>query len=314
MLQSLAVRNFQSIQKLDVELSRFTVIVGQSSSGKSALMRAIRTLVSNARGTSFITHGERTCSITAVTDHGTISLSKGSRDEYKLFPTGGDEVTFTKLGGDVPEPITEALGIVPKDPINFAGQFDMPYLLKASPSEVARILGELTNADIVFSAARESNRRRLQSSSTLKVKADDLALISEQAKGYQRLRGQLDAIATAEGYLHDAKELSRRHAELDELLRVHQDAERKRDDVARDADVTLPDLAPATAAQSRLDRLRELLVQSAQGKRTLDQARNDSIAAAGEIEALERLYLEELHRLGTCPTCGQNTGGVTHAI
>lgn len=314
MIERLSVRHFQSIEKVDLELSRLTVVVGQSSSGKSALTRALRTLTSNARGTSFIQFGERACSVIATTERGTVSLHKGARDEYTLIKPGGDQVTFTKLGGTVPEAVSDVLGIPAKDPLNYASQFDLPFLLASPPSEVARILGELTNADIVFSAARESNRRRLQASSTLKVKADDLSQISEQSKVYARLRHQVDAVATAEEHLHRAAVIENRRAELDEILRVYQDAHEKRTAAARDAETTLPDLEPAVSASQRLDHFRALLVQSAQGKRAVDQARTDSTAAAGEIDALERLYVEELHRLGTCPACGQTTGGVTHAV
>lgn len=314
MLQHLAVRNFQSLHKVDLALSRFTVIVGQSSSGKSAFIRALRALSSNVRGTSFITHGERSATITAVTDHGTVSLNKGARDEYTLIPANGEQQVFSKLGGDVPPEVSAVLGIQPKDALSFAGQFDVPFLLKSPPSEVARILGELTNADIVFSAARESNRRRLQSSSTLRVKAEDLADITARAQGYARLRGQLDAIATAEEYLQTARAVANRHAELDALLRLLQDSEQRQAAAALDADLLIPDLTPASTAQQRLDLLTTLLGASARQKRSVDDAHKAIGRAGSELEALEQEYLDTLHDLGTCPTCGQSTGGVAHIV
>lgn len=314
MLQSLSVRNFQSIHKADLTLASFTVIVGQSSSGKSAFTRALRTLVSNARGTAFITHGELACTITAVTDHGSVSLGKGTKDEYRVRSVDGTEKTFTKLGGDVPPEVTAILGIQPKDPINFAGQFDMPYMLKASPSEVARTLGELTNADIIFSASRESNRRRLQSSSALKVKVEDLSDIQERAKGYARLRSQMDELATAEVLLEDARRLATRHAGLANLVSIMQDSDLRRSAAAQDVGSTIPDLTPVNLAQSRLETLTTLLGASASQKRAVDDAREAIEGSSLEIAGLEQRYLDELHAMGTCPTCGASTGEVGQIV
>lgn len=312
MLERIAVRNFQSIHKLDVELEAFTIIVGQSSSGKSAFTRALRTLSGNARGTSFITHGERTCTISATTDLGIVSLTKGSKDEYTVIRAGGTQQAYTKLGGDVPPDVTSVLGIAPKDPINFAGQFDMPYLLRASPSEVARVLGELTNADIVFTAARESNRRRLAASGTLKVKADDLEQITEQARQYERLEAQLAAIGAAEEYLSEATYVNGRIKRLDGLLSSYQDALQRLVEAERAACVVIPDLGEVVEIQRQLDRLYHLLEASALGKRAVVQADEAISSAMGEIEAAEAAYVQALHDLGTCPTCGQDTKELGH--
>jgi DNA repair ATPase RecN len=313
MLSRVAVRHFQSLHDVEVTLDRFTVIVGASSSGKSAFTRALRTLSSNARGTSFIEHGESTATITADTDDGSIvSLSKGKVDQYTLIPREGDQLTFTKLHGEVPEKITAALGIQAKDPINYAGQFDMPYLLRASPSEVARILGELTNADIVFNAAKESNRRRLQGAGVLKVKVPELEAIEARAVQYGNLRTQLDALESAESKLLEAKEIDGRIQLLDKLSSTYSMALQRHESALETSRVQVPSAEAAQAAQDRLDALIELLRRTSSLSKTIASG----VSAVGvideEIQRLEGSYIDALHAAGKCPTCGQDTRGVAH--
>lgn len=288
--------------------------MGASSSGKSAFTRAVRTLTSNARGTSFITHGERTCTITAQTDRGIVSLSKGAKDEYTVIPKEGEQKTFTKLAGDVPEAVTELLGIPAKEALNFAGQFDMPYLLKSSPGEVARVLGELTNADIVFSAARESNRRRLQAAGTLRSKADDLEGTRQRSLSYVNLRAQLDAIATAEHWAEQADEANKKAITLADLLRRFEDALARHATLDTSTSAEIPSAAEAEQEHARLNELLTLLRATTTLKGQVEDYERAQQVAVENIELLEQEYLAELHALGTCPTCGASTKGVHHAV
>ena len=55
MITKLAVRGFQSLQNISLELGNITVIVGHSDSGKSALLRALEKASFNESGSSFLT-------------------------------------------------------------------------------------------------------------------------------------------------------------------------------------------------------------------------------------------------------------------
>ena len=210
MLQKVHIENFQSLHDVEVELDGLTVIVGPSSSGKSAFTRALRTLTSNARGDSFISHGEQTCTITAYTDKGVASISRGKKNEYTLIPSNSEKKIFTKLAGAVPEEVSEFIGIPAKDPLNYSSQFDMPYLLTASAGEVARTLGELTNVHVIFEASREANRQRLTSTQTLKTRAADLQQTRESLERFITLADQQAAAHDAQEHYTGAVELSHR--------------------------------------------------------------------------------------------------------
>ena len=352
MLTSIEIRNYQSLHSVELELSPLTVIVGPSSSGKSAFTRALRTLTSNQRGDAFITHGERTATITAQTDKGTVSLSRGAVNEYTLLPTDKPKEVFSKLNGTTPEEVTKFLGINPRDPLNYASQFDMPYLLTASAGEVARALGELTNVHVIFEAAREANRRRLTASQTLKTRTIDYAEIQNQIETYRPLKQQLAAIATAENHTRAARTLETRISKLDaqltlidtlksvvtnspavhaipdihplitlqqkvKTLAIVLTASAAATEALATAEDTLSHVIPSfsviTVAQGRLAAYQHIIQNMKAAAQELSNATTSNTAAIDSLAALEQQYTQTLIDAGTCPTCHQSTGGLhTH--
>src|SRR3954469_16106248 len=129
MLTHIAIRNFQSLRQVDLELGTFTVIVGPSSSGKSALMRAFKAVASNVRGSGMITRGQSQMAISYQTDTFTVTLERTEKAGlYRIANTHGGETNFTKLNGEVPQQVTSALRLEPVPvngtSVNFASQFD----------------------------------------------------------------------------------------------------------------------------------------------------------------------------------------------
>jgi len=258
-IHRLHVRNFQSLHDVNLELLPFTVIVGPSSSGKSALTRAIKTLTSNRRGTEWITHGERTASITAETEQGTVTLTRSrssasSDNAYTITPTGQPTLQriYAKLGGDTPEDVSRFMGIPANSNLIFAGQFDKPFLLDDSTAEVARTLGALTNVNVIFEAARESNRRKLANSVTLRDRAASLAAIKERIPGFKALRAQDDALTAAELRIEQARLLTQQIARLSQALDAVTIIDPTLPNLQRLADIVVPDETSILRAQSAL--------------------------------------------------------------
>lgn len=284
MITGIEIRNFQSLGHVELELAPLTVIVGPTSSGKSAFTRALKTLTCNARGNAFITHGERLTTITARTDKGTVTLTRGkgtSDNSYTVIPVDNPEAqrTYTKLGGETPEEVSEFLGIASKDPINYAGQFDQPYLLGegTSAGEVARVLGALTNVNVIFEGARESNRRKGAHASTLKTRAADLELIQAKLPQYRELKGQIAALDDAEQLITAATRIQRRIAQLTEAIEQLSVAESTIDRLAAQSSIEIPDEQPIIAAAAKMTAYRAALLEQ----------RNAAALVKSTAEALE---------------------------
>lgn len=289
MIEHLSIRNFQSLHHVELELAPLTVIVGPSSSGKSALTRAARVLIENQRGNSFISHGERISTITARTSHGTVTLTRGKATDdnsyvvipndpgHKLYP----QQKWTKLGGETPVEVSEFLGINPKDPIAFASQFDKPYLLDEKPPEVARVLGELTNVRVIFDAARESNRRKLASGSLLKTRASDLDDIKAKIPEYRAIKAQTAALEEAEHLLNGARIDSEAIDELEsaiDSLQINQDRVKALKPLT---EIVIPDESELIEAYEALMALRRALIEYVEASKVHEAA-------------VERRYLAQL--------------------
>ena len=291
MIQRVEVRNFQSLAHVELEPGPLTVVVGKSSSGKSALMRAMRTMTSNRRGVEFISHGERQALISVQTERGTVALTRGkaaSDNAYTVIPADpghplAPQRIFTKLGGDVPSEVSEFLGIEAKDPINYAGQFDKPYLLDESAGEVARTLGALTNVNVIFEAARESNRRKLAHAATLRTKADDLQAIQEKIPTYRSLKAQDAALTRAEQLIAEARGIERDIARLSEALEQLDIAEQLIKRLKPLAERSIPSDDDIVAAHQQLTKFTAAL-----------KAQQAARAAHASAQALYRLTSEEL--------------------
>ena len=304
------ISNFQSLRRVELDLGAFTVIVGPSSSGKSALIRAFRALASNVRGSGVITRGQKQMAITGYTDTHTITLERSDRSgAYKLCDAAGTNLTFTKLAGEVPELVTKALRIDPvtdRGSINFASQFDKPYLLDESGATIARELAELTNVTRVFEAVRAGNRIRANAASTLKTRKADLEDIKGSLAAFSGLSERLALLDQVEKLAGRRKELESQAGRLDTALRTVRIAQRAIDKATLPQ---VPDGGPLDAALTRfldLDgRLRGLAAKQAR----FERARSDAFALTAAAVTVERELQLTLEQAGICPTCGQEIHG-----
>jgi energy-coupling factor transporter ATP-binding protein EcfA2 len=296
MIRSVHVRDFQSLAKVDLELGGLTVVVGASSSGKSALVRAVQLLSSNRAGSFYVRRGCPHAQVTVKTEDAELTVQRGRESYYQV---GGTR--YTKVGTGVPDEVTAALGVPPGDQPNFASQFDRPFLLDDSGSRVAQTLGELTNIVLVMKAAKEANRERLavnqrikDSAAQLKAFADLIPKFSDLPKTGQLLReakAALDMAQASENLANRIQECLSKKASLEVFLMqpVKQ----------------VPDLGPLEAVAVELRHLEDLLSRR-------DQLEGKSAEALSEMQELDRrkqdlddLYKKTLEEAGVCPTCGQ---------
>lgn len=306
MIESLDIRNFQSLHHVQIDLAPFTVIVGASSSGKSALTRALRTLIANRRGADWITHGERSSSITARTSHGTVTLNRArstaSGNEYIVRPNDpahplAPQQTYTKLGGDTPPEVTEFIGIDPKDPITFAGQFDRPYLLDDSAGEVARTLGSLTNVNVIFEASRESTRRRLDASRVLKTKADDLAQIKARIPEYRGIKAQVASLEQANEHIDIARSAQQSITSLTAALEARAVARTHLESIAPRIAMVIPSEEPIIEAGTALTAYRDALIAQNRAREAVSATALALEQATADSDSLDAEYASALEHL-----------------
>ena len=316
MLETLKVRNFQSLHNIDLELAPFTVIVGASSSGKSALVRACQLLTANRRGTAFITHGEQTAQVIAQTQNGAISIKRSrlstGANEYTIVPNEGEPLTWTKLHGETPEEVTKFLNIPPHK-LNVASQFDPPYLLSESAPEAARILGALTNVHVIMDASRESNKRKLAINAALKRDKEESAAIKERLPEFVQLKAEAKKLDKVEKILKKLQLFQEKKEALEAaLLIVAATKERKLAAKKILKANELPDIKQLQLLHQKTMRLEETVMSMGIMEEQMSSNKTRQQRATEDIVVLQGQHIQLLTEAGTCPTCGQSTKELTH--
>lgn len=198
MISKLGILNFQSIEQLMVECGPITVFVGESDSGKSAVVRALYAAAFNDYPSDHVRVGAQESLVAVSTEAGSVWAKKGkAQNSYELKPSGAPLQRWDRVGRDVPAEVADLLGwkvVELDDGTKFAPsiqrQFDGPFLVAESPSKVAKVLGSLTNISVLFAAIREGTLQERRA----KQRAD-AAL--EQAQKLELARGKLEAAVEA---------------------------------------------------------------------------------------------------------------------
>lgn len=315
-LDRLTVTNFQSVEKADIELGGFTVIVGPSNSGKSALLRALRAATRNSVPASAVRVGKTMFTVGLETEEGArVSIERGkSHSTYRVTPPEKEEQVFTKAGRTVPDDVQTALAMpLPTGPdLVFSFQIDPPFLLSETGTVAAKTLGDLTNVSKLHEASREANRRRLEASKIVKIREDDaVGCASAMQTRFGDLPAHNSAVKTARTMLGEVKDQARRRDTLISLLEALSTIEAAERDIRTRLD-TLPEPADIDFLSEKAGSLladRHALLDSIDTIAKITHAEdvlNRELKDAADAEVqYEREHHEALVQAGQCPTCGQ---------
>lgn len=156
----LTLSNFQ-IHKdpvtTEIPEGKTTYLEGDSDTGKSSRLRAIRWLCENKPdGGSFVTFKTprgTTSVVRLEVDGRMITRERGkSKNLYKL-----DDEVFEAFGRSVPEPIAKVLNL---SPYAFQLQGEAPFLIGSSPTESAKILTEACGLGMIDVAVSFVRKRK----------------------------------------------------------------------------------------------------------------------------------------------------------
>ena len=305
MLEEIEAEDYQSLESVRLPLGRFTVIVGPSGHGKSAMIRALKALCFNQVGHRFIRHHRPAARVKLTFDGGkTVEWAK-PRDKSATYTFNG--VEYTRTGRKVPEEIENALSIRRVDVdkgISFTPQFhsqsDLPLLLTESSTMAARALAKFTKLSVLVEAQMDCRRdfRREQR---------DHEAAEQEAKRLKEKMDELPRVRRGRNVLERATKVMRA---ADEQLGIVKQA----DDIAQDitgslliADIILPRMVEIEALSERVAELEDMVsvVQEAKNSHaaveTASQTAKKLETALTDVQDQYAVLVEEL---GACPLCG----------
>lgn len=305
MLERLEVHDYQSLKDVDLALGQFTVIVGPSGNGKSALIRALRALAFNQVGQRFIRHGRPKAWVRLTFDDGQVVEWEKPREKGATYAL--NDQLYTRVGRAVPEDVENALRIrrieIDKG-FTFAPQFqsqhDLPLLLTESSTLAARALAKLTKLSVIVEAQMDCRRDGKRAG------REQVAAEEEVERTKQKLR-DLPNVPHARNLMERANKLGR-------VLHKRLETAQAADSIAQDiqgslllADVTLPTIQEVETLDDRMRRLEQVVAASVRAD-DLAMKAQESASETEDAEVVLAVVLDSyqalVDELGACPLCG----------
>lgn len=213
--------NYKTIEHIAFEFEGYTLVLGKNFIGKSAIIAAIVSALTNRSGDGFIRYGEKFCQVLIQRDGHSVLWHKEKGDSYYII----DEVTYKKIGkADVPQPIHD-MGFGPLDVSGekvllwFAKQFEPLFLVNRSRQNFTTdLIASVSNLDPLYKGVDAAKKDSKNNKSDLNIRKGDLSDAKEEAKKYDALDGFSSLKGTVDEKLTELVSLDREIETISNLI------------------------------------------------------------------------------------------------
>jgi len=300
-MNKLVIKDFQAIESAEIEFGGLTVIVGESRTGKSSVIRAISRLMSASPGTFDVSVGKTAYRVAIARNGHVIIRKKGPKtNEYHV-----DGQVFTKVGRLLPPGADTVLDLAQvevgkrKTLLNIQDQFDGPFLVAESPSVVSEFLGSVIGVDELYALIGKIDGDRVQNDRKLDaitLRHDKLAM-SEKNEATANLH-----LAEAAQLVKQVEGIRTHRAALNESIKKQLELGALRLQYAKlhAVETQLNTLMENVPDFSRLVKLKELLSLHDQTSRSVAEV----VMLAKSITTAEKELSQETVVNNRCVHCG----------
>lgn len=313
-IKQLRLKNFQSHEDTVLDfVPGLNVLLGNSDTGKSAIVRAIRWLFYNEpAGDEFLQRGKSLVEVEAEFYDG--SRLKRSREKgknaYDLTLASQESMHFEGFGRTVPKEIVDyfhlkkfPLGLNEDLTLNIADQLEGPFLLQEKDSNKANAIGRLVGIHYIDQAQRNVNRDIVGLNRDKKYQEDQLTALEEGRKSYDYIEDALEKLDAFKELLRKGRDLEDREETLQDLLDKFKTLSLEKKDLAQNLE-GLKNLDQAQREvlaskdltrdyHDRLDKQRTLLSL----KEELEKSQED-LRQVKDLDKAEKAYKEVAHSYG----------------
>ena len=311
MIQRIELTGFQSHQHTVLEMvPGLNVLVGETNSGKTAVLRAIEWVVRNRPlkpQNELLSRKSDECVVEITTSRGSVRREWSKKfNGYVLTDTQGKKATYRDLRGDVPPEVRMILDL---GDINIQDQWSPVFLFDLSPGQVSRYVSDLLGFDPLDQAVSRAK-------TWAQERARDAVRMDAELK---EARAELERFSYVDALLPrmarvEAKEqrIARLVEELRELRRAAYEVAARRLEVERlkvqQPTVDLDSLQDKIHRIEQLEERRDELLAAADCVRSargdVETRREEFAAAERELDAARTAQVDALIDLRVCPTCG----------
>lgn len=313
MIRSIAIRNFQSHPDTKLALTPgVNVIVGQSDSGKSAILRALRwVLTDRPLGTSQRSDwGGDTVVEIVTTDEQARTRLGPARDVVRRVRSDSAnryELNSTPMicnTNGPPQPVLDALNMAE---VNSQAQLDSPFLMSLSPGEAAKRLNEVANLEVIdrsLSGVAALVRQATADARTCEARSEELAAELERTEWVKDARREVTVLSERRDKWCDALKAASTLKYLLEDVIPLQERLSKLPDHRRMA----KDVAALMERGEALWRLKEKACALGLASERATAVEHNIERLGGMLDDVARKWKSVAPK--TCPLCGGKLGGL----
>jgi len=284
-MKTIKISGFQSHKDTQLDLDpHVNIIVGQSSSGKTAIFRAIEWLNTNRPlGKRFISHGENEAKV-KIDDVEGVKSDKG-KTTYKV---GLD--TFDS-GSNVPDLVVQKLNL---SELNIQNQLDEHFLITSSPGEVARTFNRILNIEKVDEYVSKLTTQINTTNTIIKEKTEQIESLTNKINDLHYLDDMQEKVLFLEDRIKLLLDVKNGVLKLSEAIKkvrgleidLFRDATtfEKISKILKDFDTPIQELKKCKSKNELLQKAMNLESQGVSGKRIVLQLRKDIVSI--ELEKL----------------------------
>lgn len=181
MATKVEIFNYKTIKHVVFTIEGYTLLLGKNFIGKSALITAIMSALTNRSGEGFIRHGEKFAEVRITLGDFQCTWHKEKNKSYYILSNGGETRRLDKIGqADLPREIVEA-GFGPieinkkKNLLWYARQLEVLFLVdKPKQNSTTDLIASVTKLDAVYKAVELAKKDLKSSTAELKVRKSDL--------------------------------------------------------------------------------------------------------------------------------------------
>lgn len=300
MLKEAHIFNYQSHRSTKISLSPgITGIIGTSLYGKTAILRAIKQVVTNRplgfRFQSDFADEDEPTRIQLVFDSATVSWVKTTKELTYSIEENGQTETFNKCGCDVPDIIKNKMNI---EDINFQDQLASHFLITSSGGQIAKTISQVTQADKIMLWIKDIATRLSILKTNKKILKEDIEEIDAKLITFKGMEKADRIISKIEKLQIQQIQVESEHRKIEDFLIQVEKINRK-----IQAHKKYLRAKPYIKRIERLEHQLEALRQHKQIILEAQQIQKDIKITVTIKRKYVRQYLDIIQKDKKCPTC-----------
>ena len=206
-IKTIELTNFMNHVNTKFDLTDgINLISGSSDNGKTAIIRALRSVLCDKHDSGWIRDGEPEYTVRVTFFNGdVVERTKGKRNIIAMFPKDGEAKVAQSYGKDMPQEYKDFIGYLPETsdgPLPFSLQKKDTFLIDKSEASLGQEISILLQVDDIEKAASNLKKDMTRSNSQIKDYIAEKNNVEEKLTKYEgledkvKLFNKLDKILT----------------------------------------------------------------------------------------------------------------------